>query len=412
MPVYLYEAIDIRGRTRKGVMPAPNESSLEQKLTGLGLWLTESSILRPAVEGRRASPMDLLFLQLRTKRLRRELIDFCTVMSYQVEEGIPLVRALEVARLDCREKVFGTVLNHLQNQLESGLRLHEAMAQFPQIFSTHFISVIRSGETTSKLPEGFADLKKYLEWLDGVSAEVRQATLYPAIVLTVIVGFVLFLFSYIIPKFAVLLDSLHVKQPLLTQAVFALGDLTKSTWWIWLPFLLLTLVGVPLGRRYSPRFALLVDRVKLKLPVFGPLNHMLALSRFAHNLAILYRSGLPILQALELCKRGMIGNAVVEQAVAAVEEEVKTGSSISEAMHRQPVFSSMLTRMVATGETTGKLDRALDNVADYYTEVIPRRIKEVFAVLEPMLMLFLIGLVGAVALAIYLPIISLMGNIR
>jgi type IV pilus assembly protein PilC len=162
----------------------------------------------------------------------------------------------------------------------------------------------------------------------------------------------------------------------------------------------------------SPRIALLLDHLKLRVPVFGSLNHMLALSRFAHNLAILYRSGVPILQALEFCKRGLIGNAVVERAVAAVGDAVNTGSTISEAMHRQPIFSAMLLRMVNMGETTGNLDQALDNVANYYNDVIPRRIKKIFSIMEPMLMLVLIGIVGCVALAIYLPIISLMGAIR
>ena len=139
---------------------------------------------------------------------------------------------------------------------------------------------------------------------------------------------------------------------------------------------------------------------------------MLALSRFTHNLSILYRSGLPIIQALDMCQQGLIGNAVIERAVGAVKEEVKTGSLISEAMHRQTVFTALLLRMVAMGETSGNLDKALDNVSAYYTEVVPRRIKNLFSVLEPALMLFLIFLVGSVALSIYLPIISLMGAIK
>src|SRR5439155_5911897 len=177
------------------------------------------------------------------------------------------------------------------------------------------------------------------------------------------------------------------------KIVFTAGDAFKGTWGIWLPIFLGILIGVPLGRRFSPRFALLVDKYKLRLPVFGELNLMLALSRFTHNLAILYRSGLPILQALELCQQGLIGNLVVGRAVAGVEADIKTGSTISEAMHRQPVFSALLVRMVAMGETSGNLDKALNNVSDYYTEVIPRRIKSVFSVLEPALMLFLIFLV-------------------
>ena len=413
MPLFHYEAVDRKGRTLKGEMPALSESNLEQKLMGLGLWLTESSIARAPDKNPAASTAPgLFFTRLRGRRLRRELIDFCTVMSYQVKVGIPLVKALEVSRQDCRHPDFGNILGNIQGQLESGLRLHEAMARYPTIFSTHFISVVRSGELSSKLPEGLADLKDYLEWLDELLAEVRQATLYPAIVMTVIFGFVLFLFGFIIPKFAELLDKLHVQQPLLTQAVFATGDVVKSSWWIWLPLLILAVVGVPVGRRFSSRFTLFADAVKLKLPIFGPLNRMLALSRFAHNLSILYRAGLPILQALELCKRGLIGNAVVEKAVAEVEEQVKTGSTISEAMHQQPVFSAMLVRMVATGEVTGNLDEALETVSDYYNQIIPRRIKAIFSILEPLLMLLLIAVVGTVALAIYLPIISLMGNIH
>jgi type II secretory pathway component PulF len=353
-----------------------------------------------------------LWFKVLGKRQRRELIDFCTLMSYQVRVGIPLVKSLDVAAQDCKDPSFRKVLAGLQTQIESGRTFHEALASYPSVFSPHFVSVIRAGELSSKLPETFEDLKEYLEWVEQVIADVRQATIYPAIVISVISVFVLFLFTFIIPKFADLLDKLKVKQPLLTQIVFTTGDSVKSTWWLWLPLLLLVLIGVPVGRRLSPRFALLVDNFKLRLPVFGELNLMLALSRFTHNLAILYRSGLPILQALELCKRGLIGNVAVERAVASIAEEVKTGSTISEAMHRQSVFSAMLLRMVNMGETTGNLDHALDNVADYYNQVIPRRIKNVFSVLEPALMLLLIFIVGAVALAIYLPIISLMGSIR
>jgi len=152
--------------------------------------------------------------------------------------------------------------------------------------------------------------------------------------------------------------------------------------------------------------------LKLKLPIFGELNLMLAVSRFSHNLAILYRSGLPILQALQLCREGLIGNILVEEAVGAVEEDVKIGSAISEAMHRHRIFPSLILRMVAMGEASGNLDKALQNVSDYYNDVISRRIKSVFTVLEPMLMLLLIFIVGCVALAIYLPIIALMGSIR
>jgi type IV pilus assembly protein PilC len=243
-------------------------------------------------------------------------------------------------------------------------------------------------------------------------ADVRQATLYPAIVLTVIMGFVIFLFSFIIPKFSDLLTKLKVQQPLLTQIVFGAGDVAEKTWWIVVPCFLAVVLVFAFGRRVSPKIGLAIDYLKLHLPLFGELNSMLALSRFAHNLSILYRSGLPIIQALEMCQEGLVGNMIIERAIGQVEEEVKSGSTISEAMHRHSVFSALLLRMVAMGETSGNLDKGLDNVSAYYNDVIPRRIKNIFTVFEPMLMLFLIFLVGSVALAIYLPIISLMGAIR
>jgi type II secretory pathway component PulF len=205
---------------------------------------------------------------------------------------------------------------------------------------------------------------------------------------------------------------LHVQQPLLTRIVFGVGHFTQDTWWLWLPGFLLFIFILAFGRRISPKIGLAMDHIKLRLPILGELNLMLALSRFAHNLSILYRSGLPIVQSLTMCQEGLIGNMVVEKAVNQVTEDVKTGSTISEAMHRHEVFSALLLRMVSMGEASGNLDKGLDNVSDYYNEVIPRRIKNLFSVMEPALMLLLIFMVGSVALAIYLPIISLMGAIH
>jgi type IV pilus assembly protein PilC len=271
--------------------------------------------------------------------------------------------------------------------------------------------VIRAGETSSKLPESFADLRNYLEWLDQIIADVRQASLYPAIVFSVVSLFVLLLFTFVIPRFAELLHSVNVPLPLLTTVIFGVSAFVRLTWWIWFPLLLFGTIGVAVGRRVSPGFAFATDQLKLALPVFGELNRMLAISRFTHNLALLYRAGITILNSLSLCQ-GVVGNKVVERAIARVVEDVKGGAIVSEALRRHPVFPALLLRMTVMGETTGNLDAALENVSSYYNDVIPRRIKKMFTILEPALMLFLIILVGCVALAIYLPILSLMGNIK
>jgi type II secretory pathway component PulF len=411
MPLYEYQAIDKRGRNLTGVMPAEDELSLDVKLKDAGLWLTDANITWPKTAANNPDAPVRRF-KLRGARGRRELIDFCTLMTFQIRAGITVVKALEVACTDCKNPEFRDVLTDLQRQIESGMTFHEAMAYYPGVFSTHFLSVIKAGESTSNLPESFSDLKDYLEWVDKMLADVRQASIYPAIVVTVISGFAIFLFSVIIPKFADLLDKLHVQQPLLTRIVFGVGHFTQDTWWLWLPGFLLFIFILAFGRRISPKIGLAMDHIKLRLPILGELNLMLALSRFAHNLSILYRSGLPIVQSLTMCQEGLIGNMVVEKAVNQVTEDVKTGSTISEAMHRHEVFSALLLRMVSMGEASGNLDKGLDNVSDYYNEVIPRRIKNLFSVMEPALMLLLIFMVGSVALAIYLPIISLMGAIH
>jgi len=240
---------------------------------------------------------------------------------------------------------------------------------------------------------------------------VRQASLYPGIVLSVVSVFVVGLFIFIVPRFAALLKAANAPLPLLTQLIFQDSDVLKATWWVWLLAVPATVAGVLVARHYSKRVAFWFDALKLKLPIFGGLNWMLAISRFTHNLAILYRSGVPILQALKLCQ-GVIGNAVVEQAVGDVEEAVKAGSTISEALRREPVFPPILLRMVVMGETTGNLDHALENVSEYYNEIIPRRIKKVLTVFEPALTVFLIAVVALVALSIYLPILSLIGAIK
>jgi type IV pilus assembly protein PilC len=208
-----------------------------------------------------------------------------------------------------------------------------------------------------------------------------------------------------------LLDAAHATLPLITVVVFGVSNFLKTTWWLWLPVIVVFVASLAIGRRISRPFALFVDGLKLKLPIFGELNLLLAVSRFAHNLAILYRSGIPILQALHLCQT-LVGNTVVEEAVAGVEERVKAGDIISEAIRQEPIFPAMLLRMVIMGENTGNLDAALENVSGYYNQVIPRRVKKAITVMEPMLMVFLIFVVGAVALAIFLPILSIMGSIR
>src|SRR6266516_5452299 len=318
MPVFNYRGVDGRGRSITGTMIAESESGLEEKLRATGYWLLHAEADRGIIS-EKVGGAGKRWMNKWGQANRRDLIEFCTLMSFETKAGIPLIQALDVAAQDCENPKFKKLIKVLQRDIEGGLLFYQALEKSPDTFAPNFVSMVRAGEMSAKLPETFEDLRAYLEWVDAIIADLRQASLYPAIVLTVVCSFVLFLFSFSIPKFAMLLAQTHAPLPMITQIMFGLSDFAKKSWWAWLGVLLLLTLGVQLGRQMFPPFAFWVDQMKLKMPIFGELNLMLSISRFTHNLAILYRSGIPILEALRLCQRGLIGNAKIEQAVAEVE---------------------------------------------------------------------------------------------
>ena len=411
MALFQYRGLDKSGRSVSGTMAAEDAINLEEKLRASGYWLLEAKAKSGNGTARNQAAGATSAISWGTGVKRRDLIEFCTMMSFQCRAGVPLVQGLKGVASDCANLRFRQIILGLAHHLESGLLLNEAMAQYPHIFPRQMTSVLRAGELGADMPGAFASVRNYLEWLEQMLRDVRQASIYPLIVLGVVCSFVLLLFSYVIPKFVTLLESAKVTLPLLTQIVFGASDFAKATWWIWPLSALASFLSLRAACRYSDRFRLWFDGLKLRVPVFGPMQMMLAISRFSHNLALLYKSGIAIVNALKLCE-DLVGNAVVEKAVHEMQAAIEAGDSISEAMGRHKIFPSLLVRMVAIGETSGNLDLGLQNVSDYYHEIVPRRIKAIFALVEPAMIVFLVMLVGTIAIAIFLPILSLMSAIK
>jgi type IV pilus assembly protein PilC len=410
MAVFQYRGLDKSGRAIAGTMAAEDAINLEEKLRASGYWLLDAQAKEGSQTSRNGGG-SAGAIAWGTGVKRRDLIEFCTMMSFQCRAGVPLVQGLKGVAEDCANLRFRTVIQGLARHLEAGLLLNEAMAQYPQVFPRQMTSVLRAGELGADMPGAFTSVRDYLEWLEEMMRDVRQASIYPMIVFSVVCAFVLLLFSFVIPKFVTLLDAAHVALPRLTQIVFGASDFAKATWWVWPLLALIGYVSVRTACRLSKRFRLWFDQLKLNVPVFGPLQLMLAISRFAHNLALLYKSGIAIVNALKLCE-DLVGNAVVEKSVHEMQAAIESGDSISEAMGRHKIFPSLLVRMVAIGETSGNLDVGLQNVSDYYHDVVPRRIKTIFALVEPAMIVFLVMLVGTIAVAIFLPILSLMSAIK
>jgi type II secretory pathway component PulF len=411
MAVFQYRGLDKSGRAIAGTMAAEDAINLEEKLRAGGYWLLAAEMKSQTPAAKNGGGPANWSVSWGTGVKRRDLIEFCTMMNFQSRAGVPLVQALKVVADDCDNPRFKKVIRGLHQHLEAGMLLNEAMAEYPQVFTRQMTSVLRAGELGADLPGAFHSVRSYLEWLEEMIRDVRQASIYPMIVLTVVCAFVLLLFSFVIPKFVTLLDAAHVPLPRLTQIVFGASDFAKTTWWMWPLGAGLVAATIKIGCRTSAGFRLGFDRLKLKAPVFGELQLMLAVSRFAHNLALLYRSGIPIVTALKLCE-DLVGNAVVERSVREMQQAIESGDSISDAMDRHEIFPSLLVRMVAIGETSGNLDVGLQNVSDYYHDVVPRRIKTIFTMVEPALIIFLVVLVGTIAVSIFLPILSLMSAIK
>lgn len=398
MSVFHYRAFDAAGKTVSGALEADNVGSLETRLREAGVWLLD------AREGE--AMLEETGARTRFTRIKRsELIAFFLQMALLLKAGVTLPAALQRLAEDNEGTRLGALLQGLREQVAVGEPLNEAMDRYPRVFSRQITAMIKAGETSGRVPEVFESLCGYYEWLDQITGEIRQALIYPLMVLSASSTLVLLLFTFVVPRFVGLLTELHLKVPLLTQFVMAISNTLLRCW----PALLAVLVMAPAACKLAmraPGFARGFDAAKMSLPVFGPLMAMFSLSRFTNNLAMLYRAGIPLLRGIEIC-RNLVGNRAIEAAIEEVRLGVLEGTPLHRCLAQHEVFPRTMVTMIATGEISGSLDIALQSVSDYYNKIIPRRIKIVFAIFDPAMMIILIAIVGTVALSVILPILQL-----
>jgi type IV pilus assembly protein PilC len=324
-----------------------------------------------------------------------------------LRSGIALVEALDFSLGDQTHVGFREVQQHVMDRVKSGSSFSEALDDHPRTFPPLVVNLIRAGESSGRLAEACADIRRYFEWIDRLMADMRQALLYPVFVLVATIAFFFLVFTFLIPRFATVLTEIKVKLPWLTRLFLDISTFMTKYWWAVGAGIILVILTFKYGPKLSVGFARILDRFKLRLPIFGPIHHLICLSRVSQNLATLYRAGLPLLTALQL-SRGLVGNRILEDAVAEVEASVKSGRPMHEAMRDNPIFSRLLVQMVAVGESTGSLGDALQHVSDYYDEIVPRQVKKFLSILEPAMIICLIVMVGTVALAVFLPIASML----
>ncbi len=399
-PEFQYSAVDSFGKKVSGNLQAIDTGSLEAKLMETGYWLLD-------FKERKTSAMK----GGGQKVSRRDLIEFCVQVEALTAAGVPLLDALKTISADTPNQNMRLVVEDLARNVESGYSLHEVMKNHPKAIPELMVNMVMAGEQSGALPEAFQQLRDYLEWYDRLMKDIQQATVYPSMVMVALSVFMTLLYTVVVPEFVKILVGLNIPLPLPTKIVVWTSGFFVSYWWMLLVIPAIWFIVVKIGKKRSEKFAYNFDRMKLKIPAFGELIRLFAISRFSKNFCTLFNAGMPIIQNLELCRK-QVRNKVMEKALEDASAGVVEGSLMSESLAEHKIFPPMALRMVMVGESTGDLGSAMQRVSDYLNDEIPRRIKKLFGIIEPAILVMLIVVVGVTALALFLPILSLVGNVH
>jgi type IV pilus assembly protein PilC len=325
-----------------------------------------------------------------------------------VEAGISLVQALTALYDQCdpkRQKALREVISDVTTRVQGGETFHESIAKHPRVFDRLFVSMVKAGEHGGLLAEILDRLAGFLEASARLRKKIKSAMTYPVIVICIAFAITTFLIVKVVPIFGEIFADFGAKLPAPTQFLIDLSEFIRGQWF----FLIVIMAAVFFGLRFfvrSKQGAQLWDKWKLKLPVFGPLLHKICMSRFARTFAQLIRSGVPILEVLDIVA-GASGNYVVETSIKGVGGDVEKGDNLSVALSKKPIFPPMMLRMVAAGEATGKIDTMLEKMADFWDEEIEAMLDAMTSLIEPMLICFLGVIVGGIVIAMFLPIFKL-----
>jgi type IV pilus assembly protein PilC len=405
MPHYAYKAKDDDGKTVTGLMEAPSEDQVDVSLREKGLYII--SVQARAAQAQRAAKKPAA--RSVGKLSRRDVLLLTTHLQTLFSAGIPLAAGLREFAEEPPSKGCGAVANAILESVEGGVMLSDAMGKFPRVFPEIYVALVKAGEASGHLDAIFADLIKAIEWQENIASQVRQASIYPAILLTALGGLVTLLFTFVLPKFADILKKTGAPLPLPTKIVLAIGGFMQANW----TYLLFGIVALVVGVRLAVRTEggrLAMDRFKLQLPVFGSILQKVALSRFCHHLETLQRSGVEFIYALTVLER-VVGNAYIARALVRVRNQVIGGMGFADALRTTRQFPPLVLRMVANGEMSGNLPDSLGRVSEYYDKEVPDVVRRVFALIEPVMITVLAVVVLGSILSVFLPIYGVLAKI-
>ncbi len=400
MPLYTYKAIDGDGKSVLGRTDAVNLFDLEQRLARMGLDL---------VTGAPSAQKSRLIGGGRVKRA--DLINFCYHMEQLASAGVPIVEGLVDLRDSTDNLRFKEVVSGLVETIEGGKSLSQALADFPEVFSKVFVSLVRSGEQTGRLAEVLKSLTESLKWEDELAAQTKKLMMYPAFVGGAVLLVTFFLMIYLVPQMTGFIKNMGQDIPLQTRILIVVSAFFVDFWWAILAAPFALFFGTKALIAADPRAAFLFDHVKLRVPMIGPILRKIILSRFASSFALMYSSGITVLDAIRSTEE-IVGNKPLENALHTVGQQIAEGKNMTLAFQEIGLFPPLVIRMLRIGENTGALDRALLNVSYFYNREVKESIDKVQAMIEPVMTLVLGAILGWVMLSVLGPVYDTISKMK
>jgi type IV pilus assembly protein PilC len=400
-PVWKWEARNRQGEVRAGEMEAGDDAAVKARLVQMGLEPTK--VKRKPREIQVKIPG---FGGVTTK----DILVFTRQFSVMIDAGLPLVQGLEIIATQADNAEFRRVLTDVKVRVESGSTFADALAQHPKVFDELFVQLVRAGEIGGILDTILQRLGAYIEKNEKLKRRVKGAMVYPSIVLTVAVAVTVILLMFVTPTFEKMFKDFGGAMPAPTQFLIDLSHFMTGYWYVifGIPVALVVAwrawVGTESGRRRWDAFV-------LKVPVIGPLVRKIAVARFTRTLGTMLSSGVPILDALEIVAKSA-GNKVIERGVMTVRARIAEGKNIAGPLQDTGVFPPMVVQMIGVGEATGAMDQMLSKIADFYDDEVDVAVAALTSMIEPLMMVFLGGVVGGFLVAMYLPIFSIAENIK
>ncbi len=401
MPIYTYSYRDIHGTLLEDKVHAPNKHELTLILKKKGI-----------------NPVEIQLFDKRSKRhldskvKMQDVSVFCRQFSTMLDAGVPLVKALDILAKQVSDKKFALIIQDMKKKVEEGESLSNTMQLFPNVFNPLFVGLIRAGEVGGVLDKVLASLSEFLEKEIHLRRKVKSSMTYPMIVLSASIGVVIFLVSYVVPKFVELFDNMnmeHSQFPKTTQFIINLSDIINNHW----VSIIISLFGLAIiynkwKKTRSGKSTL--DYLKLKLPVFGNLTLKVILARYSRTLSTLLGAGVPILQAMETVA-GTVNNTHLSKTILDSRKRIMSGESLSSTIEDSEYFPPILVHMILVGEESGSLDFMLKKVADFYDDEVDTALASLTSALEPILILFLAFIVGFIVIAMFTPSLQVMNGL-